>query len=129
MAVAAPTTTLRKLPAVTWGELLRRARITTGVGAKLTQARAARWIGRVTNRPIDPVTIGRLEALDVAPADRGRRRTAYLLTILYRLEPSELGLGDDDGPGDRAVEELRGFSTNWYRMRTCVRHVSLSAAA
>jgi hypothetical protein len=77
----------------------------------------------VTRRPIDYTTIGRLETLTVAPHDRVRRWNAYLLTILYSLDPAELGLGPDDGPDPEAIRELRRLSssTNWYGGNPSVR--------
>jgi hypothetical protein len=114
---------LRKLPPETWGERLRRARLTTAEGSRLTHIRAAAWISGVTKRPIDHTTIGRLEKLTGLPTDRGQRRNAYLLTVLYSLDPAELGLGPDDGPGTEAVEDLRRVhsSTKWYGHIPCLK--------
>jgi hypothetical protein len=109
------------LPPEPWGKRLQRARETAT--PPFSQQLAAWWIAGVTMRPIADTTISRLESLDAVPADPRRRRTAYLLAVLYELDPSEIDLTDDDGPGDPAVHALRkaraahaanGFSTIWY---------------
>lgn len=104
IAVAGPAG-LRRIPPESWGSRLTRARKTSPI--KITQGRAASWIEQVTSRPIDPATVGRLELLDRPPADRARRRNAYLLSILYEVDPNDLDLGPDDGPDELEVKRLR----------------------
>ena len=101
----AGTAGLRRIPPESWGSLLTRARKTSPI--KITQERAAFWIEQVTSRPIDPATVGRLESLERPPADRARRRNAYLLSILYEIDPTELDLGPNDGPDELEVRRLR----------------------
>lgn len=55
-------------------------------------------------------TISRLEGREELPGGRKAgpvRRNAYLLTVLYELDPAELDLTDDDGPGELAIARLR----------------------
>jgi len=88
-------------------------------------------MSEVTSRPIDYTTVGRLEALERVPTDAPRRRNAYLLTILYSLDPAELDLTDDDGPGRDAVRRLRDAtpSTSWLRDGSEQLELALSLAA
>lgn len=99
-------TGFRSLPPEPWGDRLRRARQTAPVG-RISQEQAARWIQAATMRPIENSTISRLESSAELPADPGRRRNAYLLCVLYEIDPAELGLGPDDGPGELAERRLR----------------------
>lgn len=96
---------LRRLPPEPWGKRLQRARETTLPA--VTQQIAAAWIAAISMRPLADTTVGRLEALDEIPSDAKRRRNAYLLTILYEIDPADLGLTDDDGPGKTAVSVTR----------------------
>lgn len=101
---------LRRLGPEPWGSRLARAR-ESYPGGKLTQADAAEWLAAVTLGGIsDPTTVSRLEARDTLPAGRksaSLRRNAYLLSILYLIDPTELDLSDDDGPGELAIARLR----------------------
>jgi hypothetical protein len=73
----------------------------------MTQKDAADWIDSSTGRTIAPSTVGRLEELHEAPADRGRRRLAFLLSLLYKIDPAEFGLGGDDSPDEMTTARLR----------------------
>lgn len=104
-AVAIPTG-FRDLPPEPWGQQLRRARMTAPIG-KISQEQAAQWIEAVTMRPIENSTISRLETRGEIPADPPRRRNAYLLCLLYEIDPAYMGLGPDDGPGELAERRLK----------------------
>jgi hypothetical protein len=85
-------------------------------------------LAAVTNRPIDHTTIGRLEKLESVPTNRGQRWNAFLLSILYSVDPAELGLGPGDGPDDDAAEDLRraSVSTIWYSQRPSVAELAVA---
>ena len=103
------STTLRKLEPEPWGSRLARARVTRPRGA-ISREQASEWLASVTMQPIGNNTVGRLEARSAVPSGHrsaGPRRNAYLLTILYEIDPAELDLTDDDGPGEMAVARLR----------------------
>ena len=118
MAHVAPPASpdLRRLPPEGWGDRLRRARLTTSEGSRLTHIRAAAWLAAVTKRPIDHTTIGRLEKLETCPPTGGSGGTRSCCRSCTRLDPAELGLGPDDGPDGDGVEDLRraSSSTIWY---------------
>lgn len=94
--------------------------MTAPVG-KVSQEAAAQWIQAATMRPIENSTISRLETRDERPSDPGRRRNAYLLCILYEIDPAELGLGPDDGPGELAERRLRKEARNIAREQAAMR--------
>lgn len=100
---------LRRLNPEPWGSRLIRARETSRFSP--TQGKAAEWISRATSRPISSATISRLESRDTLPPDRSRRATAYLLCLLYELDPADLDLSPDDGPNELEVRRLHNAVT------------------
>lgn len=103
MTSAAPAG-LRRLDPEPWGSRMTRARETSRFAPSLKKA--ATWIGGKT-RPISEATISRLESRTTVPSDQSRRRTAFLLCLLYEVEPADLDLTPDDGPDELEVRRLR----------------------
>lgn len=75
----------------------------------------ARWVTRATGVPISGASISRLESQPQIPFDQKRRRIAFLLSMLYELDPTELELEAEDGPdgddGARIRSALTAAST------------------
>ena len=82
-----------QLPPEPWGRRMRRAREDY---AGLSQDRAVDAISQVAL--VDATTIGRLERLEEPPTSPKRRRMAYLLCLVYGLDPEQFGLDDGDVP-------------------------------
>lgn len=99
----APTirTTKRKaalpaLPPEPWGWKLKRAREQyAGMTLDDAVAQLSRYI------IVHPTTINRLERLDTPPVGRAAKRhrqMAYVLAMIYGLDPEQFGLLDEDVP-------------------------------
>lgn len=83
---------LRSLPPEPWGERLRRARDIHG----FTQERAAERLADFLETT--GATISRLESLNEVPKTPKRRHLAWALCASYGVDPTDLGLTDDDRP-------------------------------
>jgi len=101
---------LRALPPETWGRRLARARTNAGFNLRDVEERLAPYISRAT--------LNRLEALETEPVRRQDRSRAFLVLILYGINPADFGLGPDDRPPAmdlRALSRLRLARPGWFR--------------
>jgi hypothetical protein len=76
----------------------------------MTQEAAAEWLTDATMTLVTDSTISRLEGRDtlpIGPKTRPMRRNAYLLCLRYWLDPAELDLGDEDGPGELSIARIK----------------------
>jgi transcriptional regulator with XRE-family HTH domain len=102
---------LKPLPPETWGRRLARARILAGYNLRQVESILATQISHAT--------LNRLEHRETVPIRRQDRARAFLVLVLYRVDPADFGLGPDDMPPAtdvRALARLRTGGSGWMRV-------------
>jgi len=101
---------LRTLPPETWGRRLARARANAGLNLRDVEEMLTPYVSRAT--------LNRLESRDTAPHRNQDRSRAFLVLIVYGIDPADFGLKPDDRPPAtdlRALSKLRSARPGWLR--------------
>jgi hypothetical protein len=104
---------LRTLPPETWGRRLARARANAGLNLRDVEERLTPYVSRAT--------LNRLEGRETVPQRAQDRGRAFLVLILYAIDPADFGLTPDDRPPAtdlRALSKLRSARPGWLRGST-----------